>query len=105
MFALVEYKTFLITSLASCKYSLLRARLNLTESGEPGSILSVDVDDTSDWLTANNDSEVLLLLLNLTVKATNHRKTESLALVIDILDSLFLGLLQGTCAAKQKTKK
>ena len=48
MFALVEYNTFLITSLASCKYSLLRARLNLTGSGELGSILSVDVDDTSD---------------------------------------------------------
>ena len=52
MFALVEYNTLLITSLASCRYSLLRAGLNLLESatakGEPGSLLSVDVIDTTD---------------------------------------------------------
>lgn len=106
MLALVEYNTFLITSLASCKYSLLRAGLNLLGSvpakGEPGSLLSVDDIDTTDWLTFD-DSEALSVLLNLTVKATNHRRTDSLALVIKGVrasDSLsaVLDLLCGTCA-------
>ena len=53
-FDLVEYSTFLITSLASSKVSLLRSGLTPTASlapGEPGSLLSVDDIDTTDWLT------------------------------------------------------
>ena len=104
MFDLVEYKTFLITSLASCKYSLLRAGLNLLWSlavpGEPGSLPSVEDIDTTDWLTGD-DSEMLSLLLNLTVKATNHLRTDSLALFINVGNSLTpaLDLLRGTWAA------
>ena len=52
MFDLVAYKTFLITSLASCKYSLLRPGLNLLWSlvapGEGGSLPSVEDIDTTD---------------------------------------------------------
>lgn len=103
MFDLVEYKTFLITSLASCKYSLLRAGLNLlwslTAPGEAGSLPSVEDIDTTDWLTFD-DSEVLSLLLNLTVKATNHLRTDSLALFIRLSNSVLhaLDLLRGTWA-------
>ena len=52
MFDLVEYNTFLITSLASCRHSLLRAGLNRLTSvitrGDPGSLLSVDDIETTD---------------------------------------------------------
>lgn len=106
MFDLVEYNTFLITSLASCRHSLLRAGLNrltsVTTRGDPGSLLSVDDIETTDWLTFG-DSEVLSVLLNLTVKATNHLRTDSLALIILWSGSLppVLLLLRGTCATKR----
>lgn len=106
MFDLVEYSTFLITSLASCRHSLLRAGLNrltsVTTRGDPGSLLSVDDIETTDWLTFG-DSEVLSVLLNLTVKATNHLRTDSLALIILWSGSLpkVLLLLRGTCATKR----
>ena len=81
IFERVENNTFLITSLASCKYSLLRAGLNWMAppdvGGEPGSLPSVDDIDTIDWFTFG-DSETLSDLLNLKVKATNQFWGQSL---------------------------
>lgn len=90
----MEYNTFLITSLASSKDSLLRSGLTLAASlapGEPGSLLSVDDIDTTDWLTFG-DMGVIWFLLNRTVKATNHLSTDSLALIILRSDSMSLTL-------------
>lgn len=107
IFERVENNTFLITSLASCKYSLLRAGLNWLAppvvGGEPGSLPSVDDIDTIDWFTFG-DSETLSDLLNLKVKATNHLRTESLALIILCSASLpaLLLLFRGTCAAERE---
>ena len=71
--------------------------------GDPGSLPSVDDIDTIDWFTFG-DSETLSVLLNLKVKATNHLRTESLALIILCSASLpaLLLLFRGTCAAERQ---